>query len=298
VAVFLKKTLAELDHDKQARRASQLEPDREQDELLLQRAHFLGEVCRFKKIAVLSEGAPFGELGILYNKPRIALIVARTTCRVAVMAREHYINIFCEAENQERKLKREFIFAHFFAKFRDLKYELSEALLYSFKERKYKINETICHQHDPFAGFFLLKSGELLLSRSNANNANQLISIVSQGHLLCYEEWRASVESGQPARIHFTARVTSAEARVYFLSLEEMRKIYNIDSLVRDVTPNLSYAQCLEPTPNPIPMPPTQIQPEQPSASKRAGDVRKLRELEKNMQDAVLASLLTVDKRK
>jgi CRP-like cAMP-binding protein len=89
---------------------------------LLSHWHFQGEICKFKKISDLKEGASFGELGIIYNKPRIALIVSRSKCRLAILKKLEYLKIFCETENFERKQKREFVFGHFFAKFRELKY--------------------------------------------------------------------------------------------------------------------------------------------------------------------------------
>lgn len=125
---------------------------------------------------------------------------------------------------------------------------------------------------------------------------------MSQGYLLCYEEWRRSLENGQPAQLLFTARVTSSEARVYSLSLQEMQKIYNIDTLIMDGEWNRSYAQYLEDrTPlaeianEPRPKP-----KEEPKVSsiKRAGDVWKIKELERAMQEAMVSCLLATDKRK
>jgi len=89
---------------------------------LLKNHHFQGDLCKFKEISQLREGATFGELGILYNKPRMALIVASKFCRLAMLKKEHYLRIFCDSENQECKIKREFIFSHFLWRFRELKY--------------------------------------------------------------------------------------------------------------------------------------------------------------------------------
>lgn len=98
--MLLRKSAAELEADRQLLKqlgAQQWRLMQPAHRKLLKDYHFHGEVCRFKQISELTEGATFGELGILYNKPRMALIVAKSACRVALLKKNDYLRIFCES---------------------------------------------------------------------------------------------------------------------------------------------------------------------------------------------------------
>lgn len=50
----------------------------------------LGEAVKFREIAVKGKGSSFGELALLYRKPRAATITTKSNCIFAVLDKNLY----------------------------------------------------------------------------------------------------------------------------------------------------------------------------------------------------------------
>jgi len=74
----------------------------------------------------------------------------------------------------------------------------------------------------------------------------RLISIVTRGYLLCEQEWKKTLQTDSVARQIYTARVASSEASVYCLEWEEMQRIFNFKSILKELSESPSYVQYLE----------------------------------------------------
>lgn len=51
---------------------------------------------------------------------------------------------------------------------------------------------------------------------------------------------------GKLAQLSYTAKVLSSEAKVYYLNWEEMQKIFNFKSLMKELVESPSYLQYLD----------------------------------------------------
>lgn len=97
---------------------------------------------------------------------------------------------------------------HFLGRFREMKCETAESILYAFRERRYSINQVICREDEPFAGLLLVKSGEVVLSQQGKKQ--RLISIVGAGYILCEQEWKNTLENCKTALLAYTACAKSS----------------------------------------------------------------------------------------
>lgn len=80
----------------------------------------------------MREGESFGELGMLYNKPRMAIVIAKTSCVVGVLRKQDYLSIFFEQEKHLRNRKKKFISEVVFTELQNLRYEAMQGILYRF----------------------------------------------------------------------------------------------------------------------------------------------------------------------
>jgi len=65
-------------------------------------------IFRFQLVSTLEDGQMFGELGLIYSRPRVATIMALSDSELAIMEKEDFLNIFKDIITQEENQKREF----------------------------------------------------------------------------------------------------------------------------------------------------------------------------------------------
>ena len=65
-------------------------------------------VIRFKKVAELRAGDMFGELGLIYNKPRLATIIAQQDVELGKLTKGKFNKSFGALLTYEDKIKKHF----------------------------------------------------------------------------------------------------------------------------------------------------------------------------------------------
>ena len=130
------------------------------------RHYFDGQVFRYFVSAKLGVGQSFGELGLLRRKPRAATILCLENTHLGILQKCDYETIYFEIQNQ--KLKN---MIRFFKNSLDphLTNDTITKFAYLFEKKRIFFGEKIYREGDSADYVYLIKKGEIELTRSKLN---------------------------------------------------------------------------------------------------------------------------------
>jgi len=130
----------------------------------------LSGIVKFDWITDLPEGSIVGDKGLDKNVPRSATCICREACDLGVLSKNDYVTMLKALSQQEQEKKIEFLFYNVFKKSMPL--ALCDKLSYDFfkNEEKRKRGDVIYEQGSRSSYIYILKSGEISLSRKIVRN--------------------------------------------------------------------------------------------------------------------------------
>jgi cAMP-dependent protein kinase regulator len=119
-----------------------------------------------KVVKTCSDGDVFGELALLYNCPRAADVMAKTTCICWQLDRDTFNNIVKDAAVKRREKYDQFLQSVTLLSTIDA-YERSQ-IADALKVESYQCGQTIVKQDDPGSNFYILETGTLYALKDDA----------------------------------------------------------------------------------------------------------------------------------
>ena len=110
----------------------------------------------FKDINTLKEGLTFGELGLIFNKPRTSTVIASEESYMLSLSKEDYYKIF-DGQIKDTLAKVRYIGQMFCG----LSQIAIAKISYEAEIKDYRINEKIFEEGDEADYFYFIKSGEV-----------------------------------------------------------------------------------------------------------------------------------------
>ena len=110
----------------------------------------------FKDINIIGNGLTFGELGLIFNKPRTSTVISSEESYFLSLSKDDYYEIF-DAQIQDIRTKVTYISQLFSG----LSYVTIAKISYGTEEKICTINEKIYEENDEANYFFFIRSGEV-----------------------------------------------------------------------------------------------------------------------------------------
>ncbi|BET03256.1 camp-dependent protein kinase [Nesidiocoris tenuis] len=130
-------------------------------------------------IKTYTDGGYFGELSLLHDQPRSATVTAKTSGKLWALSRQNFKKTVVMGDMQRRRKYAELIgkveILHNLSE--DEKDKVSEAL----ETRKFKKGQTIISQGDEANGMFFIEEGQVIITVSDKNNQQLLLSSLKPG---------------------------------------------------------------------------------------------------------------------
>lgn len=122
--------------------------------------YFIKGTATFKKVTELRTGDFFGELALIFNQPRLASVIAADDLHLLMLNTSDYKEIFeSQIQNVMEKMK------FFEAKFDGILTGDRAKFCYLLEEKSYKFNDVIIKEGDVPDGIYIIKQGEVQLSK-------------------------------------------------------------------------------------------------------------------------------------
>jgi len=122
--------------------------------------YFIKGIATFKKVTELRTGEFFGELALIFNQPRLASVIAADDLHLLMLNTSDYKEIFeSQIQNVLEKMK------FFEAKFDGILTGDRAKFCYLLEEKSYKFNDLIIKEGDVPDGIYIIKQGEVQLSK-------------------------------------------------------------------------------------------------------------------------------------
>lgn len=122
----------------------------------------------------LSEGTAFGEYSLLHNQPRIASIQCLTDTELAVLTKNHYLDILGKIEN--KRIDEQVKFLRRFSIFAKWSKHLIVKINYFLKEKTLPRKSVIFREGDEANEIIFIKSGELEICKSMRTSSEKKLS--------------------------------------------------------------------------------------------------------------------------
>ena len=134
----------------------------------------------YKLVNTIDEGSMFGDLGLIFDRQRVATVIALSNIEVAKMEKEDFKKSFGKAHEieQVRKLR---LFLNHVIKDKEFKH-LASNLMIMFRRQHYKKGELICKEGEVGDYLMVIYEGEIALTvdkptttifEKNTKNENQ-----------------------------------------------------------------------------------------------------------------------------
>jgi CRP-like cAMP-binding protein len=146
-----------------------------------------------RRLAVLSEGSVFGEVGFFLGEPRTADVI---TDQKSVIVKVKYLPEIFDSlikKDNARYLQKRFWVIHALLKsslFRDLPSDCFDSLLFAGNLISFPAESIICREGDPGAKCYVVVQGNLVVSKGGKN-----IKVLQQGD--CFGEIALLLSQGQ-----------------------------------------------------------------------------------------------------
>ena len=118
-----------------------------------------------EKKRTLTYGDSFGDLGIIYNAPRSASVLALTDCELAEINRGIFLKVMEEINQQHEKENKKFLNVLSF--FKELTEEQKNALACTCLTETYEEGQGIFNQGDDANSFYVIKEGTVLIKEKH-----------------------------------------------------------------------------------------------------------------------------------
>ena len=131
--------------------------------------YFLHGISRFKNVATLPKGTSFGELSLVFSKPRAASVIASSELHCFSLSKTDFHIIF-KKPIADMNFKQTF-FQRFFPSY--LKEKLNR-LTYDVDEKRFACNHRIFEKGEKARKIFFIKSGSVKLMLDLKKEKNEL----------------------------------------------------------------------------------------------------------------------------
>jgi len=137
--------------------------------------YLLGGLPKFKRVCELKPGNYFGEAFLDFERTDEEMVISTEEIHLLTISRQDYEIVLKEL------LSRVNDKVNFFCKlFPQVNPQISTGFCYYFKEENYKKGQTIFHQGDPADTFFIVRSGEIKLTKTVAQQR-----LLQKNQMLC-----------------------------------------------------------------------------------------------------------------
>ena len=120
--------------------------------------YFFQGVPIFKDINIIGNGLTFGELGLIFHKPRTGTVISSEESYILSLSKDHYYEIF-HTQIQDILIKVACINQIFIG----LSHITIAKLSYRAEENFFSLNEKIYEEGDAASSFYFIRSGEVLV---------------------------------------------------------------------------------------------------------------------------------------
>ena len=186
------------------------------------------------QVSSLHRGDAFGELALLYNKPRAATIRCLTDCHFAVLDKTDYAKTIAKAH--ESKLSHQVDFLLSLPMFKSWTRGSMQKLTYYFKEKTYTRKQVLVQSGTPANDVFIIKEGEIEVRKevqtkglSIAFRSPKTLTTIIEMAILTTGESIGHVEVLHSSCHSYTYVCHSATARVLHISKEDFIKRVNTE---------------------------------------------------------------------
>lgn len=115
------------------------------------------------EVNVLTKGDSFGELALLSNKPRAAMIICREECDFAVLEKRDFVKILKASE--EKKLLEEMNFFASLNIFKNWNFNLVKMLYVNTQTRACGLNEIVYEEGQESEEMFIVQKGVFVIEK-------------------------------------------------------------------------------------------------------------------------------------
>eukprot|EP01027_Heterolobosea_sp_BB2_P003885 GEZU01005849.1.p2 GENE.GEZU01005849.1~~GEZU01005849.1.p2 ORF type:complete len:417 (+),score=133.88 GEZU01005849.1:160-1410(+) len=134
-----------------------------------------------EKVGTVAPGGTFGELALIYGKPRAATVKAQTDVRVWAIGRETYRKILLNQTQTKRRQYEEFLkkvpILESLTDYERL--TIADALV----PATFKDGEVIVRQGDPGYSFFIIVDGEVTVTQETPDRGPQQLATLGRGSI-------------------------------------------------------------------------------------------------------------------
>lgn len=130
-------------------------------------------------VATIEPGKMFGELGLVFNRPRAATIVALEDVEVAYLNKSHFLEVFGDILRQEQLEKLKF-FNDIVIKSEEQKY-LANTLMIMFRREYFKKGDILIKEGTRMKKLIVIYSGEVALCKYSDKDQSTLPNMATQG---------------------------------------------------------------------------------------------------------------------
>lgn len=132
----------------------------------------------FEFVATIETGTMFGELGLVFNRPRAATILALDDVEVACLNKQNFQEVYGQLLRKEQLEKYKF-FNNFVIKSEEFRY-LANTLMIMFRREYFQKGDIIVKQGDRLKKLIVIYSGDLSLQKSTQVDQSTLPNLAIQ----------------------------------------------------------------------------------------------------------------------
>ncbi|CAH8850511.1 unnamed protein product [Trichobilharzia szidati] len=152
-----------------------------------------------------NEGS-FGELALIYNAPRSASVIARTSGKLWYITRKHFQKLILSHASKQRFKFLDLL--HSVKMFHELSPDERMNIADALRTRKYKDNECIIRQGDPGYEIYFIMEGNVIVKREDKNGVESVICELGKGSY--FGELALLVRKPRAASVYARGSVTTA----------------------------------------------------------------------------------------
>ncbi|VDQ04084.1 unnamed protein product [Trichobilharzia regenti] len=194
-----------------------------------------GETCVY---TYNNEGS-FGELALIYNAPRSASVIARTSGKLWYITRRHFQKLILSYASKQRFKFLDLL--HSVKMFHELSPDERMNIADALRTRKYTDNECIIRQGDPGYEIYFIMEGNVIVKREDENGVESVMCELGKGSY--FGELALLVRKPRAASVYARGNVTTA-----YLDVDSFERLLGpcVHIMRRNTTTYGSYAKLLD----------------------------------------------------